>query len=80
MLTMQMDEALDVIDSGQKFSATFCTADENRKTGGEIIHYDDIQCDGHYYPDPIRKFNLPNKRTITVHLFLIKDINGHRLI
>src|SRR5690349_11499992 len=75
MEVIPLPDVLKEIENKQPFTLTFCTCDQGRKRGGELLTYEHVVLAGKYYKEGIRNVTLPNGKTRPVHIRLITHFN-----
>jgi len=74
------EEAMRLMATGQPFDITFVKADMGRGTGGQIRHERQAEQIGMDYANHQRRLKLRSGRIRNVHIRLITEINGRKVI
>ena len=80
MQLISLRDALAILDSGQPCTVTFVTCDRRRKRGGELLTYEACVWVSTYWKKGIRNVRLPNKKVRPIHIWLITQLNGKKVI
>lgn len=74
------EEALHIMASGQPFDIAFVKADTSRNTGGQIRYEKGAVQIGMDYDNHQRRIKLRSGRIRNVHIRLITELNGKKVI
>lgn len=98
---MNLDKALEIIDSGEIFNCRWVSFNKRKKTGGKVKFYSQLKNSVpkqernpqqavlgnkvNHYDNATRTFykcinNEPTATMVTIHIFLILEINGEKVI
>lgn len=80
MDTIELRDALNIMESGATFSLTAVKYDRNRKTGGELMKFRNVIYISQQASTGIRKIKLPDGQLRAIHQRLIIEFNNKTVI